>query len=54
MRVQLKAYLDRWMRGDRYGTVTGQYTRKGVQYVKVKMDVSGHTISLKLDDVEPV
>jgi hypothetical protein len=39
-RVQLHPGTDRWMRGDRYGTVL----RTGRKYVRVLMDRSGHTI----------
>lgn len=39
-RVQLHPATDRWMRGDRYGTVL----RIGRKYVRVLMDRSGHTI----------
>jgi hypothetical protein len=36
-RVQTHPATDRWMRGDRYGTVT----RVGRKLVHVKLDVSG-------------
>jgi hypothetical protein len=39
-RVQLSPSTDAWMRGDRYGTVTGV----GYKYVSVKLDRSGRTL----------
>jgi hypothetical protein len=41
-RVQTHPATDRWMRGDRWGTVT----RVGRRLVHVKMDVSGHVAKL--------
>jgi hypothetical protein len=49
-RVQLKPYLDRWMMGDRYGTITGFTFENRV--VKVKLDKSGKTLRYRLDDLE--
>ena len=64
MRVQIPAYTDRWMMGDRYGEVTRTYTRKGegrriapntviegprVEMVVVKLD-SGKSVRVPLLD----
>ncbi len=63
-RVQIPAYTDRWMMGDRYGTVT-KITKYKERYAgvpsqrsrtdaydiaHVKLDVSGKTIKVVLDD----
>jgi hypothetical protein len=61
-RVQIPAYTDRWMRGDRYGEVV-KTTRTKARYLTsnkavagpivvahVKLDVSGKTIKVVLDD----
>lgn len=59
MRVQIPAYTDRWMMGDRYGEVVKTTTRmfKG-QQVKdihlVKLDKSGKIIAFLVDDCEEV
>lgn len=55
MRVEIPAYTDRWMMGDRYGDVvlTGRLRNaKGVlsDIVKVKLDKSGKTVRVWLDD----
>ena len=54
MRVQIPAYTDRWMMGDRYGEVVRQKTvkdagRKVVAYV-VQLDKSGKRIAVAADD----
>ena len=66
MRVQIPAYTDRWMMGDRYGDVvkvtkarknrqvagdTG-YAQREVAHVK--LDKSGKTVRFLLDDCEVV
>jgi hypothetical protein len=59
MRVQIPCYTDRWMRGDRYGEIvkmtkrsTGltHGTRTPVKIAHVKLDKSGKTIRVLLDD----
>lgn len=45
-RVQIAPHLDRWMKGDRYGTVV-RITRRGPgkdNLITVKMDKSGQTV----------
>lgn len=56
MRVQVPAYTDRWMRGDRYGVVVRVVTRKedGVEFVYVKLDKSGVTMKFLSDDCKDV
>lgn len=69
MRVQIPAYTDRWMMGDRYGEivkVTRQWvkqtlasgrtvsTRDGDEIATVKLDVSGRTVRVILADCTPV
>lgn len=48
-RVQLHPATDRWMMGDRFGTVR-KITRRCVH---VKMDVSKKTIRVPFDLIEP-
>jgi hypothetical protein len=58
MRVQIPAYTDRWMMGDRYGEVVDKLTsrirgmngRASVEIVKVRLDKSGKTVRVRLDD----
>jgi len=63
MRVQIPCYTDRWMMGDRYGEVvkmtkrsTGltHGTRTPVEIAHVKLDISGKTIRVLLDDCTEV
>lgn len=61
MRVQIPAYTDRWMMGDRYGEVV-KTTRRPVhvagkadsfalrEVAHVKLDKSGKTVKVILDD----
>jgi len=62
MRVQIPAYTDRWMMGDRYGEIV-KVTRDrcshrasglGREIAHVKLDVSGKTMRFLLDDCEVV
>lgn len=62
-RVQIPAYTDRWMMGDRYGTIIGYSKPKnyldpkdprGRTIARVKLDKSGKTIRVILDDCESV
>lgn len=58
MRVQIPAYTDHWMKGDRFGEVV----RTGVRKVKdreisiahVKLDISGKVAIVPLDDCKIV
>lgn len=45
-RVQIPAYTDRWMMGDRYGVVLS--IKDNV--ARVKMDVSGKIVRVAADD----
>lgn len=51
MRVQIPAYTDRWMMGDRYGDLLKITTKKdGTEIAHVKMDISKKTVKvLSLD-----
>lgn len=62
-RVQIPAYTDRWMMGDRYGEVIK--VRPGKSYLDpkdprgrtlfvVKLDKSGKTVRVIADDCTPV
>lgn len=63
MRVQIPAYTDRWMMGDRFGEVV-KTTKKsvvGLGFLKevvdvahVKLDVSGKTVKVLFDDCKVV
>jgi hypothetical protein len=60
-RVQIPAYTDRWMMGDRYGEVVkitkskrGQLDDQAREIAHVKMDISGKTIKVLLDDCRVV
>lgn len=55
MRVQIPAYTDRWMMGDRYGDVVKVTKHKHPDEFKyeiahVKLDKSGKTVRVILDD----
>ena len=57
-RVQIPAYTDRWMMGDRYGDVVkigksrkaGRTYENGPEIAHVKLDKSGKTVRVILDD----
>jgi hypothetical protein len=58
MRVQIPAYTDRWMMGDRYGDVV-KVTKKKMarldrdvirEIAHVKLDISGKTVRVILAD----
>jgi hypothetical protein len=65
LRVQIPAYTDAWMRGDRYGVVV-KTARKPVhingwanqfrmeEVHTVKLDKSGKTIRVKADDCQEI
>ena len=64
MRVQIPAYTDAWMKGDRYGDVVkfshkrasfneARNTNRGrdlIEIAHVKLDKSGKTVRVILDD----
>jgi hypothetical protein len=66
MRVQIPAYTDRWMMGDRYGEVVKTSTMKAhkekgqhrpddeVEIAHVKLDKSGKTVRVILNDCEVI
>lgn len=70
MRVQIPAYTDRWMMGDRYGEVVSvrkrwdhwpdrpggpiPVERSMREIATVKLDISGRTIKVILDDCTEV
>jgi len=62
MRVQIPAYTDRWMRGDRFGEVTKVTKRhafhnpdmREIEIAHVKLDISGKTIRVLLEDCTEV
>ena len=43
-RAELAPYTDHWMMGDRYGTIVA--TNPIRQKIRIKMDKSGHTLTL--------
>lgn len=49
-RVELRPHLDRWMMGDRYGTIVG--FGKARRVVKVDLDRSGQTLKFSLDNLK--
>jgi hypothetical protein len=60
MRVQIPAYTDRWIMGDRYGEVVkvthiprkDRYITGYGELAHVKLDVSGKIVRVLLDDCE--
>lgn len=50
-RVQIPAYTDRWMMGDRYGDVV-KVSEQGVAHVR--LDISGKVVKVILDDCTEV
>jgi hypothetical protein len=48
-RIELHAATDRWMMGDRYGTIVRSFLLKGERRYRVKLDVSGKTVTLNDD-----
>jgi hypothetical protein len=75
-RVQIPAYTDRWMMGDRYGEIvkvtkmrdrdvhpqlgtraailTSQRWKAEIEIAHVRLDISGKTVRVILDDCRPV
>ena len=51
VRIQLHPATDHWMRGERFGHVIALLSRN---YVRVKLDVSGRTIRLHVDNIGEV
>jgi hypothetical protein len=56
MRVQIPAYTDRWMQGDRYAEVLKccRPTKSGQTVWLVKLDLSGRTMRVLADDCQVV
>lgn len=62
MRVQIPAYTDAWMQGDRYGEVTSQRPSVAVRdkhgnlvtIARVKLDLSGKTKPFIFEDCEVI
>lgn len=54
MRVEIPAYTDRWMMGDRCGEVVGEHKKLtkqlGLPVSRVKLDKSGKIINVLIDD----
>ena len=50
-RVQIPAWCDQWMRGDRYGEACA-VTRRGL--VKVRMDKSNRVLTFSQDNLDEV
>lgn len=51
-RIEIHPATDRWMAGDRFGSVIGYRKDKaGKEIYRVKMDRSGKTISVHEDNV---
>ncbi len=58
-RVQIPAYTDRWMMGDRYGVVVGTYVmeqgeHEGEEIARVKLDKSGKVVRVVYADCAEV
>ena len=53
MRVEIPEYTDRWLQGDRYGTVIGQWKLSAggifADQLRVQLDKSGKKISVNAD-----
>lgn len=59
MRVQIPAYTDRWMMGDRYGVIVGTYVmedgeHEGEEIARVKLDKSGKVARVVYADCQEV
>ncbi len=55
-RIQVPAYTDAWMRGDRYGNIVGQFRRPGdlSDTYRVLMDKSNKVQCFVADDCEHI
>tara|TARA_R100001244_G_scaffold52401_1_gene45450 strand:+ start:51 stop:314 length:264 start_codon:yes stop_codon:yes gene_type:complete len=54
-RVQIPAWSDRWMMGDRCGVVIARFRPWHYEDIyKVKLDVSGKTVSFNTDDLNVI
>lgn len=53
-RVEIPAYTDRWMMGDRYGEIVRTFRRGDVEYVEVRLDKSQKRAIALLSDCTPV
>ena len=52
-RVEVPAYTDRWMMGDRFGVIT-KVSRQRPEIAHVLLDKSGKTIRVILDDCREI
>jgi hypothetical protein len=50
-RIELHPATDRWMMGDRYGSVVGEFVRRGRRFFRVRMDRSGKTVTVSESNV---
>lgn len=58
-RVEIPAYTDRWMMGDRYGEVVSAYVmedgpHEGEEIARVKLDKSGKVVRVVYADCRSV
>lgn len=58
-RVEIPAYTDRWMMGDRYGVVLGAFVmddgpHEGEEIARVKLDKSGKVVRVVYADCKEV
>jgi hypothetical protein len=53
-RLEIPAYTDRWMMGDRFGDLVTVGRRNGKQIAVVKLDKSGKIARYLLDDCSVV
>jgi hypothetical protein len=50
-RIELHPGTDRWMMGDMYGTIIGEFKRKGQRLYRVRMERSNKTITVHPDNI---
>lgn len=58
-RVKMPVWTDAWMMGDRFGQIVRTYKARkniivagGYTVAVVRLDISRHTVRMKLDDLE--
>ena len=54
MRVEMPAYSDRWMMGDRYGEIVRINTKRNTSFCHVRLDKSGKVVRVHMDALKPV
>jgi hypothetical protein len=52
-RVEIPAYTDRWMMGDRFGRIVKVTKHEGNEIAHVKLEISGKTTKVLLDHCTP-